>query len=222
LLRTAPLPSFSGKGTFASRLSPLFSIPTISTGDLLRAEIKAGTKIGKDAKAVTEKGGLVEDDVVLGLLNRRLAKLDAQSGFILDGYPRRISQADTLADLHPLSLSINLVLDQDILVEKALARRICEGCGNGYNLANIQRDGYVMPPLLPKVQGKCDKCGGKLVTRKDDTETIIRERLAIYAQETFPIIEYYREKGLLMEFQVKKGVADLPNLVAAIKNRLTQ
>lgn len=171
-------------------------------------------------KALTEKGGLVSDDIVLKLLNQRLAQPDAKNGFILDGYPRRISQADTLAEIAPISLSVNLVLDENILVEKALARRICEGCGNGYNLANICRDGYQMPPLLPKVEGKCDKCCGNLITRKDDTEEIIRDRLGIYFKETFPIIEYYREKGLLMEFQVKKGVADLPDLVAAIEERL--
>lgn len=209
-----------GKGTFATRLAPHFSIPTISTGDLIRAEIKSGTPVGQSVKALTEKGGLVSDDIVLDLLKTRLDQPDAQVGFILDGYPRRISQADTLSALHPVSLAVNLVLDESILVEKALARRICEKCGHGYNLANICRDGYQMPPLLPKVAGKCDKCGGKLITRSDDTEAIIRDRLHIYARETFPIIEYYRKKGLLMEFPVKKGVADLPDLIREIETRL--
>lgn len=221
LLPLAGLLRASGKGTFATRLAPLFKIPTISTGDLIRAEIKAGSAIGLEVKALTEKGGLVSDEIVLDLLNKRLAQPDAQAGFILDGYPRRVSQADTLAKLHPLSLTVNLALDESILVEKALARRICESCGNGYNLANIQRDGYEMPPLLPKKkEGHCDKCDGKLITRSDDTEEIIRDRLGVYFKETFPIIEYYRAKGLLMEFPVKKGVADLPDLVKQIEARI--
>ena len=213
-------PTIAGKGTFASRMAPIFKIPTISTGDLIRAEIKAGSDIGKEVKSITDKGGLASDEIVLSLLKKRLDQPDAQAGFILDGYPRRISQADTLATIHPISLAVNLVLDQDILVEKALARRICENCGTGYNLANIQRDGYMMPPLLPKHEGKCDKCCGNLITRADDTESIIRDRLSVYFKETFPIIEYYRERGLLMEFKVKKGVADLPDLVSEIESKL--
>lgn len=211
----------SGKGTFATRLAPILGIPTISTGDLIRAEIKAGTPVGKQVKALTEKGGLVGDDIVLGLLKNRLQQPDVLSkGFMLDGYPRRVSQAETLSQLHPISLALNFTLDENILVEKALARRVCDSCGTGYNLANIQRDGYEMPPLLPKVEGKCDKCSGKLVTRVDDTEKIIRDRLEIYNKETFPIIEFYRKQGKLMEFKVKKGVADLPDLVKQLEQRL--
>ena len=209
-----------GKGTFASRLSPLFGIPTISTGDLIRAEIKAGTATGLAVKAVSERGGLISDDVVLELLQKRLDEPDAQKGFIIDGYPRRVSQAATLAKLHPIALAVNLVLDESILVEKALARRVCCKCGHGYNLANIQRDGYEMPPLLPKVPGHCDKCHGALVTRPDDTDEIIRDRLHIYQKETFPIIDFYDKQGLLLEFPVKKGVADLPELKRQILQRV--
>ncbi len=213
----------SGKGTFASRLAPLFGIPTISTGDLIRAEIKAGSAIGAEVKALTERGGLVSDSIVLSLLSRRLSEPDAARGFILDGYPRRVSQAETLSTLAPLGLAVNLILNEKILVEKALARRVCPHCGSGYNLANIVRDGYMMPPLLPKIAGLCDKCPptqGKLITRADDTEVIIRERLKIYQEETFPIIDFYRSKGLLLEFEVRKGVADLPELAQLIQKRL--
>ena len=164
----------------------------------------------------------MSDPIVLELLQKRLAQPDAARGFIIDGYPRRVSQAETLATLRPLSLAVNLVLDQSVLVEKALARRVCGSCGAGYNLAHIDRDGYKMPPLLPKVSGKCDKCGGGLVTRPDDTEPIIRERLAIYERETFPIIEFYRRQRILLEFTVRKGVADLPELKAMIEERLKQ
>jgi len=212
-----------GKGTFATRLAPLFGVPTISTGDLIRAEIKGNTEVGQQVKALTERGGLVGDDVVLQLLKNRLAAPDAAKGFILDGYPRRVSQAETLATLRPLGLAVNLVLDEKILVEKALARRVCAHCGSGYNLANIVRDGYFMPPLLPKAPGLCDKCPpavGKLTTRADDTESIIRERLRVYERETFPILDFYRKQGLLLEFEVRKGVADLDELRGKIEQRL--
>jgi adenylate kinase len=124
---------------------------------------------------------------------------------------------DVLHTMAPLTLAINFVLDTEILVEKALARRMCENCGTGYNLANIVRDGYDMLPLLPKVPHTCDECAGK---RADDTEPIIRDRLAIYEKETFPIIDYYRKKGIFMEFKVKKGVADMPQLVKEIEDAL--
>ena len=206
----------AGKGTFASRLSPLYTIPTISTGDLIRAEIKRQSPVGLQVKALTEKGGLVSDDIVLELLRDRLAQSDAAMGFIIDGYPRRVSQAETLASLAPVSLAVNLRLEQAVLVEKALARRVCSKCGTGYNLANICRDGYHMPPLLPRVQGQCDRCASPLITRADDTEKIIRDRLRIYEEETFPIIDFYRQQGKLLEFEVKKGVADLDDLKAQI------
>jgi adenylate kinase len=212
-----------GKGTFASRLAPLFGIPTISTGDLIRAEIKAGSAVGQQVKALTETGGLVSDEVVLGLLRTRLAQPDASKGFIIDGYPRRVSQAETLATLAPLGLAVNLVLDEKILIEKALARRVCQHCGQGYNLANIVRDGYFMPPLLPRTPGLCDRCPpavGKLTTRKDDVESIIRDRLQIYQRETFPILDFYRQQGILLEFEVRKGVQDLDELKDKIETRL--
>ena len=148
-----------GKGTFASRLSPYFNIPTISTGDLIRAEIKNNTAIGRDVKSTIERGELVQDQTVFALLQKRLSEKDClENGYILDGYPRRVTQAETLiAHQINLQLTINLNLDKNILLEKALARRVCQDCGNGYNVASIIRDGYHMPPLLPKVEGKCDK-----------------------------------------------------------------
>jgi len=210
-----------GKGTFATRLSPLFDIPTISTGDLIRAEIKLESAIGREVREITENGGLVDDEIVMKLLEKRLNQRDATlKGFLIDGYPRRVSQAETLAYLRPISLAVYLTLDREILVEKALARRVCEDCGTGYNLADIRRGHYDMPPLLPKQPNKCDKCGGKLVTRADDTEEIIRNRLAVYDAETQPIVDYYRKQGKLMEFEVKKGVKDLEELTQLIKSNL--
>lgn len=218
------LPSFdsAGKGTFATRLAPHFGIPTISTGDLIRAEIKNNTTIGQQVKAASEKGALIGDEIVNQLLRTRLSAPDCTKGFILDGYPRRVSQADALSEHFHLDLVVDIALQEDVLVTKACARRVCENCGTGYNIANIQSGRVNMTPLLPKVEGKCDKCGGKLIQRADDTEATVRRRLQAYHEETKPIVDYYRQKGLLVTFDVYTGLSDLPDLIKTIEMELIQ
>jgi len=201
-----------GKGTFAGHIAPYFNIPTISSGDLVRDEIKKGTAIGKKIKSLNDKGLLVADEIVTEMIRKRLTNSDCSNGFLLDGFPRRTSQASSLNTFTKLDLVLNIRLREEVLIEKACARRVCETCGKGYNVANINIDDIRMPPLLPKIAGKCDKCGGKLIQRADDTEDIVRNRLLVYHKETFPLIEYYTKAGILHDFDVKTGIDDLPKL----------
>ncbi len=146
-----------GKGTFAGRVAPHFGIPTISSGDLIREEIKRGTALGASIKATNDAGQLVSDEIVTKMIATRLSQPDTKNGFILDGYPRRVSQAQALSRITPLDLVLNIDLREDILVLKAISRRVCSGCGKGYNVADIQNGDIRMPPLLPKKAGICDK-----------------------------------------------------------------
>ena len=202
-----------GKGTFATRLGPKFNLAIISTGDLVRNEIKANSALGQRIKQISEQGKLVDDDTILGMAKARVSQPDCKHGFIFDGFPRTIVQADKLGNFAKINAAVNLNLPQEILVEKAISRRVCKNCGQGYNLANIQNGDYVMPPLLPKKQGICDKCNGPLIQRADDTVEVVSNRLKIYNDQTAPLIDYYKKKGLLLEFNIKKGLDDLPLLV---------
>lgn len=190
----------SGKGTQAKLLVEKYKIPQISTGDLLRAEIAAGTELGKRAKAAMDAGQLVADEVVLGMIQNRLTKPDAKSGFILDGFPRNIPQAQSLDALlarlgRPLQLALRVDVDKDVLVKRLTGRRNCsnDACGAIYNV-------YFFPP---KVANKCDKCGSPLVHRSDDNEQTVAKRLEVYAQQTAPLTIYYKAQGKL---RTVKGV----------------
>lgn len=195
-------PPGSGKGTYSSRLSPKLNIPHISTGDLLRNEVKNETELGEKAKKYMDKGKLVTDELVMKILKKRINQEDCENGFILDGFPRTLSQAKALDKITDIDVVIKLHLPEDILIEKLTGRRVCEDCGKNYNVADINRKGINMPPLLPENDMKCDKCGGKLIQRDDDKVEVIKDRLETYHKETKPLIKYYKEKGLLREFQV--------------------
>lgn len=195
-------PPGSGKGTYASRIGPQLGIPHISTGDIFRSAIAEQSKLGRKVQAAVKAGRLVDDDTTNAIVKERLARQDAKKGFILDGYPRTVKQAGFLDRLTHVGIVINLELSEDIIIEKALARRICEKCGNIYNIADINRRGIRMPPLLPKKQGVCDKCGGRLIHRKDDNEATIRDRLETYRQQSEPLIAYYRKKKLVKDVRV--------------------
>ncbi len=188
-----------GKGTCSSRIAEKKGIPHISTGDLLRREVAAGSELGKRVKEFMDKGELVPDSLVLGIIKERLSKPDCARGFILDGFPRTIAQAKELEKITEIDVVINLTQPEDILIERISARRTCENCGNVYNLANIQREGINMPPLMPKVEGICDKCGGKLVQRSDEKPEVVADRMRIYKKQTEPLIEFYKQKGILVD-----------------------
>lgn len=195
-------PPGSGKGTYASRVGPLLDIPHISTGDILRAEVAAGSNIGKEAEVFMKKGELVPDAVVIKMVEKRLKENDAKDGFILDGFPRTIEQMKEIEKFTKIDLVINLHLNDSFIIEKALARRICEKCGKIYNIADINRDGVVMPPLLPQREGICDKCGGRLIHRKDDNEATIKDRIEIYRKQSEPLLEYYYNRKMVKDVQV--------------------
>ncbi len=194
-----------GKGTYASRIAPKLGIAHISTGDMFREEAERGTALGDRIKAIMAKGELVPDEIVIEALKERLKRDDCRHGFILDGFPRTIEQADALGAMFKVDAVLNIHMPKDVLIEKISARRVCRECGDIYNVADIQRDGIDMPPMLPKAEGKCDKCGGELYQRADDKPDVIRERLENYEEQTKPLIEYYRKKGILRDFQAKTG-----------------
>jgi adenylate kinase len=211
----------SGKGTYASRIAPVLGIVHVATGDMYRAEVAAGTELGRLAKKYMEKGELVPDDVTIKMFKERIEKSDAKKGFILDGFPRTIEQMKALEKITNIDLVINFDIAEDIIIEKALARRICEKCGNIYNIANIKRGNIVMPPLLPKKEGICDKCGGRIVQRKDDNYETIKDRQDTYIRQSMPLLEYYRKKKMVTDVKVIGGPEQMvPIIIDAIKKRV--
>ncbi len=198
-------PPGAGKGTYSSRICRQKRLAHISTGDLLRGEIKKQSKLGLEAKKYMDEGKLVPDKTVIEMLKQRLGAEDCKKGFILDGFPRTITQAQALDSITKIHAVINLIIPDWVLIEKILARRTCENCGDIYNVADIRfgpDKKYHMPPMNPKIKGKCDRCGGKLISRSDETEEIIKKRLVVYREQTEPLINYYREKGLLKDVNV--------------------
>jgi adenylate kinase len=182
----------SGKGTQAKKLMADHGYPQVSTGDLLRDAVARGTEYGRKAKAAMDGGQLVSDEIVLGILRERLAQPDAEKGFILDGYPRNLAQAEALekvlAELgQPLDAAVLMDLDHGILLKRLTGRRSCNGCGRVYNI-------HFLPP---PADGRCESCGGELVQRSDDKEETIGRRLEVYRAETEPLVAYYRDAGKL-------------------------
>ncbi len=194
----------SGKGTYASRIAPKLGIVHIATGDMYRAHVAEGTELGKLAERYMKQGQLVPDDVTIKMFRERVEK-DGKNGFILDGFPRTMEQAKALEEMTEIDLVINFELDEDVIIEKALARWICENCGNIYNLADINRGSLRLPPLLPKKEGLCDKCGSRLIQRKDDNYETIKDRQDTYVRQSQPLLEYYSQKGLLKNVEVVGG-----------------
>jgi len=195
----------AGKGTQAREVARHFSIPQISTGDILRDAVRNRTPLGLAAQAKMEAGELVPDEVVCGIVEQRTGQPDCQRGFILDGFPRTLAQAEFVDRLLQATgkgspLVFDIKVDPDLLLKRLTGRRICSVCGEIYNL-------YLNPP---KVEGVCDKDGGKLLQRADDSEETIRQRLVAYEKQTSPLIDYYRSKGVLHEVNGNQG----PELIA--------
>eukprot|EP01138_Halocafeteria_seosinensis_P003540 gb/GECG01003619.1/.p1 GENE.gb/GECG01003619.1/~~gb/GECG01003619.1/.p1 ORF type:complete len:242 (+),score=50.23 gb/GECG01003619.1/:1-726(+) len=204
-----------GKGTFAARIAPILAVPTISTGDIMRQEIKDKSEIGQKVQAYTDKGALVPDELVTEMIERRIQEQDAQNGYILDGFPRTVPQAKSLDEFAKIDQVVNIELDEAALKQKLLGRRVCADCGRSYNVASIQDGELDMPPLLPQ-ESDCNVCKGKpnLIQREDDTETVVNDRLRVYKEQTEPILEHYRKKGILLDFRVKKGLGDMDRLLS--------
>jgi adenylate kinase len=184
----------SGKGTYASRLQSKLGVEVVAMGDIFREIMKENTPLGRKVKGFVEKGLLVPDNVVVEVLKQHLAKIPHDKGFILDGYPRNLDQAKFLENLAKIDVIIQLTVPEWIIIERLSARRICKNCGAVYNLRYLK----------PKVDMICDKCGGPLYQRPDDTPEVIKKRIQVYEQQTQPILEYYREKGIpFVEFKTE-------------------
>lgn len=192
-------PPGSGKGTYSQRIAPKLNIVKISTGDIFRDNIKRETELGKKVKDLLAAGKLVPDDVTNEILKNRISESDAKKGFILDGYPRTDDQANFLLKISNIDAVINIIAPIEILIEKALARRVCSNtkCDGNFNIADIKKtiDGidYELPPLLPKKEGICDKCGSKLIQRGDDNEKTINDRLKVYDDQIKPVETFLRK-----------------------------
>lgn len=201
----------AGKGTQSERLSAHYGAPHISTGDMLRAAVSAGTPLGLEAKAVMDAGGLVSDQIILGVVEERLAESDVvTNGFLLDGFPRTVVQAQGMANFATVDVAIDLVVPEDVVLDRISSRRVCASCGAIYSLSS--------PPASA---WSCDKCGGEVVQRADDTPESIAKRLAAYNAETQPTIDFYESSGLLVKVD-GLGTPDevFARLVSAIDARL--
>lgn len=180
----------AGKGTQAEILCDKLGIPTISTGNILRAAVKEGTPMGLKAKAFMDAGALVPDEVIVGIVKERLTQPDCANGFILDGMPRTIAQGEALEQMGvEIDKVINLVVSDEEITNRMSGRRVCGSCGASYHIVNKR----------PAVEGKCDRCGGELTIRKDDEPATVLDRLKAYHEQTEPLVEFYRQRGKLVE-----------------------
>jgi len=192
-------PPGSGKGTYASRLQSKLGVDVIAMGDIFREIMKEDSALGRRVKGFVEKGLLVPDEVVIEVLKQRLAKVPKDKGFILDGFPRTIEQANALDKIVKVDVVILLVVPEWIVVERLSTRRICRKCGEVYNVRYLK----------PKVEGVCDKCGGELYQRSDDTAEVIKGRIKVYERQTRPILQHYKkQKVKLIEFKTES--LDMP------------
>jgi len=178
-----------GKGTVAAKLSKKLDIPHIATGDMLREDIAQKTKLGLEAKPYMDKGLLVPDKVVIRMIEERLKKSDCKNGFILDGFPRTITQAEEIGKEIKIDKVVNIQASDEIIIDRLSKRKVCKKCGFIYHLVYIK----------PKKEGICDKCGSELYQRADDKPKAIKERLKVYRKETEPLIDYYRNKRILAD-----------------------
>ncbi|MEJ2621946.1 MAG: adenylate kinase [Candidatus Thiodiazotropha sp.] len=201
----------AGKGTVAKELTKLDGSVQISTGDILRGAVQAGTELGKQAEAFMKAGDLVPDDLIMGIMEQRLQEPDCEKGFLLDGFPRTIPQAEALGELLKkigveLDFAVEIDVPREVILDRLTTRRTCEACGAIYNVKS-------MPT---KVEGVCDKCGGKVVQRDDETEEAISNRLDVYQEKTAPLVGYYGNENMLLTVSATSSEA----VVNAIQERL--
>ncbi len=189
----------AGKGTQAELLCEKFGIPTVSTGAMLRKNIADGTQLGKMAEKYINDGKLVPDDVIIGLVQNRIAEDDCKNGFILDGFPRTIAQAEALSSSDvKIDKVLNIEVSDEKIIERLAGRLECESCGTTYHKEHRP----------PKVEGKCDRCGGNLRVRDDDKPETVKQRLKTYHTQTKPLVDYYREKGMLRVVSGREKIED--------------
>ena len=201
-------PPGAGKGTQAEIMSNKLGFTRLSTGDMLREAVRNGTELGKKAKTYMDAGGLVPNDIIIGMMKEKIESLSG--AYLLDGYPRTIEQADALATIVDIDLAINIDVADEILVDRLTKRRSCPKCNAVYHLTNKP----------PKKDGICDACGAELYQRDDDKEETIRNRLKVYRENTFPLIDYYGKKGKLVTIKGNEGTIDdvFANIEKALKD----
>ena len=195
----------AGKGSLAVKVAQDYKIPHISTGDIFRANIKAQTPLGVKVKAIIDSGSLVSDDLTCELVKDRLSQDDCKNGFILDGFPRTIPQAEMFTKICSDVKVVNFEIAIDAVIKRLSTRRVCKSCGENFNILT----------LPPKVEGKCDKCGGELFQRDDDKEESIMHRMEVYHEQTEPLINFYREKGQITDID---GAIQTNDLLKEFKN----
>ena len=192
-------PPGAGKGTLAAKAVDIVKVPHISTGNIFRAAIAAASPLGVKVKSILDSGALVDDETTIGLVKERLAEADTQKGYILDGFPRTIPQAEALAEFSQVEKVVNFDIPDTAVVERLGGRRTCRSCGANFHI----RFGK------PKKEAVCDHCEGELYTRDDDKEEAIKKRLEVYREQTAPLIEYYRKKGLLVDVDATPKVDEV-------------
>jgi adenylate kinase len=202
-------PPGAGKGTIAALVKEHYRIPHISTGELFRAHIKGHTPLGLEVEAILARGDLVPDDITVEMVRVRLAEADAHSGFILDGFPRTIDQADALDQMVRLDRVVNFVLDEEVIIARLSGRRVCPVTGKIYHLTNNP----------PKVEGVDDETGEPLIQRDDDRPEAIHNRLEVYQRQTFPLIEYYRTSGLVVDIDASPTPIEVFGSLEAVLGR---
>lgn len=210
-------PPGAGKGTQAKLISEKFSIPHISTGDIFRANIKEKTPLGIEAKRYIDNGQLVPDEVTIGIVKDRLTKDDCDNGFLLDGFPRTVAQAEALDEFlkgidKDLDVALLIKVPEEFILERMTGRRVCTSCGASYHIR--------FNP--PKIEGKCDICDNELIQRKDDTEATVKERLEVYSKQTYPLINYYKDNGIISEVNGTESIdevfGNISNILGEINN----
>jgi adenylate kinase len=203
-------PPAVGKGTYAEFLSKKYNIPKISVGDLFRAAIKDRTELGKKIKDYVSSGDLVPDEIVIELVKNRLEEDDCIQGFLLDGYPRTVPQAEAMMKFKKIDVALNFVAPDEVIMERIGGRRTCRKCGAIYHIKNVP----------PTIEGVCDRCSGRLIQRSDEKPEVIKNRLVVYREKTKPVVDYLREKGLLVDIDAHYDIEEIDKIISQCEKHL--
>jgi len=201
-----------GKGTYAGFLSKKYGIPKISVGDLFRSAIKNRTELGKRIKDYVSSGELVPDETVIELVKNRLEEPDCKDGFLLDGYPRTVPQAEAMMKFKKIDVALNFVAPDEVIMERIGGRRTCSKCGAIYHVKNVP----------PTIEGVCDRCSGRLVQRSDEKPEVIKNRLVVYREKTKPVADYLRKEGLLVDIDAHYDIEEIDKIIAQCEKYLTK
>ena len=201
-----------GKGTYSVIISKKYGIPNISVGDLFRSNIKNQTELGKKIKSYVISGDLVPDEIVIEVVKNRLEEADCKNGFLLDGYPRTVPQAEAMMRFKKIDIALNFVTSDEVIMERIGGRRTCSKCGAIYHIKNVP----------PTIDGICDNCTGRLIQRADEKPEIIKNRLEVYREKTKPVIDYLRKKGLVADIDANYPIEEIDKIIAQCDKYLTK